>query len=127
MVIVMNIENILFNIIFFLIVFLLIFLIDFYIISKEKGKKRKVEKLTSQDLYIIKKFNIDEKKISLKMLNFHISIINAFIIAFVSVTVSITNFNIGFQMVISFALLFGLIYSLYEIYGRFLKRKLGKK
>lgn len=122
----MNIENILLNIIFFLVVFFIIFIADFYFISKEKGKKRKVEKMTSQDLYIIKKFDLDEQRISLKILNLHISIINSFIIAFVSTTVSITNFNIGIQMAISFVLLFGLIYSLYEIYGRIMKKKYGK-
>ena len=123
----MNIENILLNIIFFLSVFLIIFLVDFYIISKEKNKKRKIEKMTSQDQYIIKKFDLDDKLINLRKLNFHVSIINAFIIAFVSTTISITNFNIGIQMAISFALLFGLIYSLYELYGRYMKKRYGKR
>ena len=122
----MSIQNILLNIIFFLCVFLLIFIVDFYVVSKEKNKKRKIEKLTSQDQYIIKKFNLDETLINLRKLNFHISIINAFIIAFVSTTVSITNFHIGVQLAISFVLLFGLIYSLYEIYGRLMKKKYGK-
>lgn len=122
----MNLENILFNLIFFLVVFLFVFLVDFYVVSKEKGKKRKVEKLTSQDTYMIKKFNLDEKKLNLTRLNFHIAIINAFIIAFVSTTISLTNLHIGFQMLISFVVLFALIYSLYEIYGRHLKKKYGK-
>ena len=123
----MTLERILFNVIFFMIVFLLVFLADFYLVSKEKNKKRKVEKMTSQDLYIIKKFDIDETLISLRMLNFHISIINAFIIAFVSTIVSITDFHIGVQLAISFVLLFGLIYSLYELYGRHMKKKYGKR
>lgn len=123
----MNIETILLNLIFFLSVFLIIFLVDFYIISKEKNKKRKIEKMTSQDLYIIKKFDLDDKIINLRKLNFHIAIINAFIIAFVSTTISITDFNIGIQMAISFVLLFGLIYSLYEIYGRYMQKRYGKR
>ena len=123
----MNLENILLNIIFFLVVFFIIFLCDFFIFSKEKSKNKKIEKMTSQDLYIIKKFDLNDKLINLKKLNFHISIINAFIIAFVSTTISITDFNIGIQMVISFVLLFGLIYSLYEIYGRIMKKKYGKR
>ena len=122
----MDIQNILLNIIFFLSIFFIIFLADFYILSKEKGKKRKIEKLTSQDMYIIKKFNLNEQLLSLRKLNFHISIINAFIIAFVSTFVSITNFHIGIQMAISFVLLFSLIYSIYEIYGRHMKKKYGK-
>ena len=123
----MTLEVILFNIIFFMLVFLLIFIGDFYFVSKVKGKKRKVEKMTSQDQYIIKRFDLDETRISLRQLNFHISIINAFIIAFVSTVVSITNFHIGVQLAISFVLLFGLIYSLYELYGRHMKKKYGKR
>ena len=123
----MNIESIILNIIFFLVVFLIIFLCDFYIISKNKKRGKKTEKLTSQDLYIIKKFDLDEKILNLRKLNFHISLINAFIISFVSTTVIITDFNIGIQMAISFVLLFGLIYSLYEIYGRHIKKIYGKK
>ena len=123
----MNIENILLNIIYFLVVFFIIFLADFYFVSKNKGKKRKVEKMTSQDLYIIKKFDLDETLISLKKLNFHISIINGFIIAFVSTLISIMDFHILIQLSISFALLFCLIYSLYELYGRYMKKRYGKK
>ena len=122
----MGIETILLNVIFFMAVFLLIFIIDFYVVSKEKNKKKKIEKMTSQDLYIIKKFDLDVTLFSLRTLNFHISIINAFIIAFVSTLVSITSFHIGVQLAISFVLLFGLIYSLYEIYGRYMKKKYGK-
>lgn len=122
----MSIETILLNVIFFMAVFLLIFIIDFYVVSKEKNKKKKIEKMTSQDLYIIKKFDLDVTLFSLRTLNFHISIINAFIIAFVSTLVSITSFHIGVQLAISFVLLFGLIYSLYEIYGRYMKKKYGK-
>ena len=79
------------------------------------------------DIYIIKKFNIDEKKISIKTLNFHVSIINAFIIAFVSTTLDVTNFHMGIKLAISFVLLFSLIYSLYEIYGRRLKKYVDKQ
>ena len=124
---VMPLEMILLNIIFFMSVFLLIFIIDFYIVSKEKVKNRKIEKMTSQDLYIIKKFDLDDKLINLRQLNFHISIINSFIISFVSTIICITDFHISLQIAISFVLLFGLIYSLYEIYGRYLQKKIGKK
>ena len=123
----MPLETILLNIIFFMSIFLLVFLVDFYIVSKEKNKKRKIEKMTSQDLYIIKKFDLDDKLVNLRQLNFHISVINSFIIAFVSTLISITDFHISIQMGISFVLLFGLIYSLYEIYGRNLSKKIGKK
>ncbi|MBR1416199.1 MAG: hypothetical protein IJ572_00070 [Bacilli bacterium] len=122
----MSFEDILFNVIFFLVLFLVVFLVDFFIISKDKKGKNKIDKITSIGNYLISRFNLDDKNINLKILNFHISIINAFIISFVSTTVCITNLNIGISLLISFVLLFALIYSIYEIYGRFLKKKYGK-
>lgn len=125
----MPLEKILINIIFFMVVFLIIFLADFYIISKNKRSKgkKKTEKMTSQDMYIIKKFDLDDTRMSLKTLNFHMSVINAFIIAFVSTIICLTDFHIGIQLAISFVLLFGLIYSIYELYGRHLKKTYGKR
>ena len=122
----MDILSILGEVIFFLIVFLVVFLIHYYVISFDRKKKKKIAKLTSMDLYILKRFSIEESKISLKTLNFHVSIIDAFIIAFVSTTLDITDFHIGIKFLISFALLFSLIYSLYEIYGRRLKKRVDK-
>ena len=122
----MDILSVLGELIFFLVVFFIIFLIHYYVICFDRKKKKKIAKMTSMDLYIIKKFNIGEDKINLKTLNFHMSIIDAFIMAFVSTTLDVTDFHIGIKLAISFALLFGLIYSLYEIYGRALKKKVEK-
>ena len=122
----MDILSILGEVIFFLIVFFVIFLVHYYIISFDRKKKKKSAKMTSMDLYILKKFNISEDKINLRTLNFHMSIIDAFIMAFVSTTLDVTDFHMGIKLAISFALLFALIYSLYEIYGRGLKKKIEK-
>ena len=123
----MPIEEILLNVIFFLVVFLLVFIIDFYFISTKKEKKRRVDKLTSEADFIIKRYELDEKKVNLRKLNFHISIMNGFIISFVSTTISLIEVNITVQFLIGFVLLFALIYSVYEIYGRFMYKKIGKK
>ena len=122
----MNIEVILLNVIYFLIVFLLVFVVEFYFIGRTKSGKKKVFKITNEGSYLIYKFNLDEKKINIKMINFQISLINGFIIAFVSTTISITKFKLVIQLLIAFVLLFSLIYSIYEIYGRCLKKKWGK-
>ena len=102
----MDILSVLGELIFFLVVFFIIFLIHYYVICFDRKKKKKIAKMTSMDLYIIKKFNIGEDKINLKTLNFHMSIIDAFIMAFVSTTLDITDFHIGIKFAISFVLLF---------------------
>jgi len=79
----MDIDFIFFNVLYFLIVFLLVFLVDFYVLSSKKENKKRVDKLTSQADFIIRRYNIDITKFSLRRLNFHISIINGFIISFV--------------------------------------------
>lgn len=129
----MNILEILGNVIYFLISFILIFLFDYFFITKNKSKKTKehksvtTEKLTTEGMYLISRFNLDDKKIDLHKLNFHISIINAFIIAFVATNISLIKLNTFFQLLIGFVVLFLLIYAIYEIYGRILKKKVGKK
>ena len=123
------------NIIFFLLVFIIVFLVDFYFIAKNRpkrkmGSKEKVkltDRLTTEGMYLMSRFNLDDKKVNLHMLDFHISIINAFIIAFVSTGISLINVNVIFQLLIGFVLLFALIYAIYEIFGRHLKKKWGKE
>ena len=125
----MNIDFIFMNILFFLIVFLVVFLVDFYVLCKEKskGNKKRVEKMTTGDLFLISRYKLDEKKINLKKMNFHSSIINGFIISFVSTAISLINVHIGIQLAIGFVMLFGLIYAIYELYGRHLHKIWGKE
>lgn len=122
----MNLEDILFNIVFFLSTFFIIFLLNYYLLCKDRKGKKKIDKVTSIDMYLITRFKLNEKLINLKMMNFHTSIINSFIIAFVSTTVNILDVHIAIKLSISFVLLFALIYAIYEIYGRHLKKKESK-
>ncbi len=122
----MIIDNIFFNLIFYLISFLVVFLIDYFIINKEKKGRKKIEKMTSEGMFLIKRFDLDDKKINLTKLNFHIAIINAFIISTVTLIVCLTSLKIPFKLAIAFVLLFGLIYSIYEIYGRRIRKIWGK-
>src|SRR5574344_379623 len=121
----MNIYDILFNLIFFLVVFLIVFLISFHFIcrsrsTKDKKTKKRIkgtDKLTTEGMYLISRFNLDDKLVNLHMMNFYISIITAFIISFVATTVSLIKVNVVVQLLIGFVLLFALIYAIYEIYG----------
>lgn len=120
--------NVLGNIIFFLVIFILVFLVNYFFICKSKKNKKgkKVDRLTTEGQYLIARFNLDDKKINLTKLNFHISIMNAFIISFVSTFVSLVSNNLLIQLSVGFALLMGLIYAIYELYGRHIKKKWGK-
>ena len=120
----MDINFILDNIGYFLITFIFVFLIDYLILCKDKKKKFRI---TSEGVYLIKKFSLDKKKLDIKKMDLHISIINAIIIAFVTVTIYLIKSNIIIKFGIGFVLLFLLIYSVYEIYGRHLARKYGDK
>ncbi len=126
------------NLYLFLGLMLVIFLVDYYLINKrklkllnnkgknKKGKKKKVKPISELD-YLIFKFKLKEKKLNKDRAIFWIAIINSFIISFVSSIVMILNIPIVFQLLIAFVLLFSLIYSLYELYGRHLKKLEEKK
>ena len=118
----MDIEFVLDNLVYFAITFIFVFLIDYLFLCKDKKKKYKI---TSEGIYLIKKFSLDKKKIDIKRMDFQISIINAVIIAFVTVTIYLIKSNIIIKFGVGFVLLFLLIYSVYEIYGRHLARKYG--
>ena len=122
----------------FIALLIIVFLVDYYLINKrklnllniegvtKKGKKKKIKRKTAID-YLKAKFKLDEKKLDKDKMIITISLINAFIISLVSSIVMLMPFATMWQMIVAFALLFGLIYSLYEIYGRHLKRKEDKK
>lgn len=114
-------------------VFILVFLVDYFFINKRKleliknkgvtkrGKKKKIKNIGELD-YMIAKFKLDFKKINMDRAIIWITLINSFIITLVSFIIMIIPLKIIWQMLIAFVLLFSLIYSLYEIYGRYLKK-----
>lgn len=126
------------SLIIFIGLFIIVFLVDYFLINKrkltlinnkgvnKKGKKKKIKSIGEID-YLVTKFKLNQKKLDLKFAIVVIALINAFIISSVSAVIMLMPFAILWQMLIAFALLFGLIYSLYEIYGRHLKKKEGKK
>ena len=109
---------------------LVVFLVDYYLVNKRKlklinnkGKNKTIGELD----YLIIKFKLKEKKLNKDRVIFWIAIINSFIISFVSSVVMLLDIPIVFQLLIAFVLLFSLIYSLYELYGRHLKKLEEKK
>ncbi|MBE6154671.1 MAG: hypothetical protein E7163_03780 [Firmicutes bacterium] len=126
------------SLLIFLTLFIIIFIVDYFFINKrklkllnnngttKKGKKKKVKNISEID-YLVAKFKLDKRKLNKENMILWISIINSFIISIVSSVIIMFPFKIMWQLLIAFVLLFGLIYSLYEIYGSYLKRKEDKK
>lgn len=117
----------------FIILLAIIFIIDYFFINKRRlallnskgktksGKKKKIKNISEID-YLVAKFKLDKKKLNKDRVIIWISLINSFIISIVSSVIMLMPFKIMWQLLIAFALLFSLIYSLYEIYGRHLKK-----
>ena len=114
-----KVENIIYDILFFLIVFLVIFVIN-YISSLKKIKKKKKLELVD---YLVTRFKLSPKKIKARKMVLTISLINAFIISSVATCITMLDISFIWQFMIGFVLVFALIYSLYEIYGRYLVNK----
>jgi len=107
---------------YFGIIFVLVFLFYFLILNRIKLKKQKYNKIGEIN-YLIKKFKLDPQKVDYKKTALIVALINAFIISFTCVFISIINVAFVWQMLIGFVLLFALIYSIYEIFGRYLVKK----
>jgi len=126
------------SLIIFLVLFIIIFIVEYFFINKrklkllnsngttKKGKKKKVKNISEIE-YLVAKLKLDKKKLNKENMILWISIINSFIISIVSSVIIIFPIKLMWQLLIAFVLLFGLIYSLYEIYGNYLKRKEDKK
>lgn len=110
---------------FFAIMFLLIFIIT-YGMNLNNYKKRKYTSIGELN-YLLKKFNLDRKKLPVRKMLLNFSLLDAFIMAFTASFITSLLVNTVFQMLIGFVLLFALIYALYEIYGRHLVKKYKKK
>lgn len=110
---------------FFAIMFLLIFIITYWmnLINYKKLKYTSIGELN----YLLKKFNLDRKKLPVRKMLLNFSLLDAFIMAFTASFITSLPVNTVFQMLIGFVLLFALIYALYEIYGRHLVKKYKKK
>ena len=110
---------------FLAIMFLLIFIITYWM-NLNNYKKRKYTSIGELN-YLLKKFNLDRKKLPVRKMLLVFSLIAAFIMACTASMITALPVNTVFQMLIGFVLLFALIYALYEIYGRHLVKKYKKK
>lgn len=117
-------ENYLYQFFWFALFFLIIFVVYFFLL-RHKLKQKKENKI-GEIGYLVRKFQLDVRKIDYWKLLIPISLINAFIISFVATVIMLFPLDILWQLMIGFVLLFFLIYAIYEIYGRHLVKKYGK-
>lgn len=111
------------DVMFFLVVLTLVFVINYFWSVKKLNHHKKVDLID----YVCVRFKLDNRKIKARQMVLTVSLINAFIISFVTTFITMIDVSFIWQFMIGFVLIFGLIYSLYEIYGRFLvKRGYGK-
>lgn len=115
-----------------ILVFMLIFLCNYFLVYKRgyklivKKKKKKRTKNLEEFIgisYLVLKYNVDLNKCNLNYLFLSLSFINAFIITIVFIIISMLSWNLSMSMLLGFVLLFGLIYAIYELLGRYLKKK----
>jgi len=126
-------NEIIINAIFFVLTLEIVFFGSYLFLGKEKlskeDKKKKIRakaKIMDEGYYIIKKFNLDEKRINVKEFNIGLSAINGLIIAFITTLVSSIKLEMIWLFIIAFFLLLAMIYACFEIYGRFLEKKWSK-
>lgn len=100
-------------------------MIIFYIINLRKVLSKKYDTIREIN-DVVKRFKINKKKINYKKEIIFISLINSFIVSSVGTFVTALDIPNVLQLALGFVLLLALIYSLYEIYGRHLKRKTRK-
>ena len=114
------------NVLFFIIIFLILLLLMTIFYRNRIVKEKKL----SEVRYFEKKFGLDKSLMNLKKFYSGIALINSLIIDFVTKIVMymdiVWEINYGIELFIGFILLFLLIYSLYEIYGKILKKR-GRK
>ncbi len=109
----------------FVLLFFLALIIYFVFINK-----RRKDYLTLKDTSVIKsyiaRYNIDVRKTKYEIILKTLSVINSFILSFS--TTLMLHLKIGYwKYVVVFLVIMALIYSLYEISGRYFKKKEDEK
>ena len=110
---------------------LLIILFYFYnlfkasqMLKNKKNRKNK-DKYIFSVKYLMNKFKLKKENLLTKKMLFIYSVIDSFIITLVFMIISLIEIPFIVQLFMGFALLFSLIYAIYELLGRYLKKKEG--
>ena len=100
--------------------YILTFIVYYFLLNRKKTKTKLNADMEIN--YIINRHKLNPAKINMKRLKWVLNIVNPFIIALTFlVVISIKSFVLG--IMVGFVIMLILIYSIYEIIGRYLKRK----
>ncbi len=109
----------------FVLLFLLVYLFHMLYYKKKKSEYSKLSKNDEVKMFIAR-YNLDMRKTNYKTVLRIVAIINSIIIGFTA-TLILNIKNYFWKITIAFIVIFVLIYALFEIAGRWLKKKEVKK
>ena len=92
---------------------------------KNKKNRKNKDKYIFSVKYLMNKFKLKKENLLTKKMLFIYSVIDSFIITLVFMIISLIEIPFIVQLFMGFALLFALIYAIYELLGRYLKKKEG--
>ncbi|MBQ8659284.1 MAG: hypothetical protein IJ475_00390 [Bacilli bacterium] len=118
-------EKIMGALIMFALVFVIVYFV-YYFIFDDMLKKEKYTKISELGL-LVRKFNLDKKKMDYKKCLNGVAVINAFIISFTFTLIDFIEIDIIFTLLFAFVVLTVLILVCYFSYGKYLNKKWGKK
>jgi len=118
-------QRIIVGLIYFIIVYLISFLLYILFLNR-KRKNYKEGKKQMEIEYLVKRFNLDMRKTKYNTLKWSTTLLNPLIIATTFVAV-ISIDSLLLSLLVGFIIMVSLIYAIYEILGRTLKKKEGKK
>ena len=117
--------NIVVKFLFNFVMLFLLFILAYYFINKRKKEYSKLKKNDPVKIFITR-YDLDMRKTDYKKVLKITSVVNSFILAFTSAL--ILNID-GFVMklLITFATIFIFMYALYDLVGKYLKKKESEK
>lgn len=108
-------------VIYFILTFLFVYMISYFFVVRKAGKKTQ-KKIPVEVEYLIKKYNIDLKKVDYRSFINTISITGSIIMA-LTVLIIFNIENILLQLLVAFVVMIPLILIGFKLVGEFYKKK----
>ena len=105
----------------FILLFIIFYLYNF--IKLKSVVKKSKDKYNFSVKYLMARFKLSKNTLVNRKMMIIYSLIDAFIVTLVFIIIELLPLPFYLQLIIGFTLLFALIYAIYEILGRYLKRK----
>lgn len=105
----------------FIFLFIIFYLFNF--IKLKSVVKKSKDKYNFSVKYLMARFKLSKNTLVNRKMMIIYSLIDAFIVTLVFIIIELLPLPFYLQLIIGFTLLFALIYAIYEILGRYLKRK----